>query len=99
MAVSRSTAKRRFEPRASWQQTTRTILLPVENLGIDGRGIKFISCRRYPRLKITGSDGYYPAQCARERASRVRASGAKLLIVGMGTRGRKNLSTNTGKNS
>jgi N-acetylglucosaminyldiphosphoundecaprenol N-acetyl-beta-D-mannosaminyltransferase len=41
--------------------------------------------RRFPRLKIDGSDGYFPAQCAKERARRVRASGAKLLIVGMGT--------------
>ena len=40
---------------------------------------------RYPRLKIAGSDGYFPAECAKERARRVRASGARLLIVGMGT--------------
>jgi N-acetylglucosaminyldiphosphoundecaprenol N-acetyl-beta-D-mannosaminyltransferase len=40
---------------------------------------------RYPLLKVSGSDGYFSTESAKERAIRVRASGAHILIVGMGT--------------
>ena len=41
--------------------------------------------RRHPRLRIDGADGYFTAAEAPARAAAIRASGASLLLVGMGT--------------
>lgn len=39
---------------------------------------------RYPNLRIDGADGYFHASEAARRADAIRASGASLLLVGMG---------------
>jgi N-acetylglucosaminyldiphosphoundecaprenol N-acetyl-beta-D-mannosaminyltransferase len=41
--------------------------------------------QRYPGLRLAGADGYFAAPEAGGRADAVRASGASLLFVGMGT--------------
>lgn len=41
--------------------------------------------RRHPGLRIDGADGYFGPEAASARADAVRASGAGLLLVGMGT--------------
>ncbi|MEP7057666.1 MAG: WecB/TagA/CpsF family glycosyltransferase [Caldimonas sp.] len=40
---------------------------------------------RHPRLRIDGADGYFAPDEATARADAIRASGASLLFVGMGT--------------
>ncbi len=40
---------------------------------------------RHPRLEVAGGDGYFTAADASRRADAIRASGASLLFVGMGT--------------
>lgn len=40
---------------------------------------------RYPGLRVDGSDGYFDAAGAVGRADAIRASGAELLFVGMGS--------------
>lgn len=39
---------------------------------------------RHPGLRIDGADGYFDTDTAAARAERVRASGAEVLLVGMG---------------
>lgn len=39
---------------------------------------------RYPRLKLDYADGYFSADQAKERAAKIRDSGASILLVGMG---------------
>jgi len=41
--------------------------------------------QRHPGLRIAGSDGYFPAEAAGQRAAHIRNSGASLLFVGMGS--------------
>jgi N-acetylglucosaminyldiphosphoundecaprenol N-acetyl-beta-D-mannosaminyltransferase len=41
--------------------------------------------KRHPGLRITGSHGYFDARDATATADAIRASGASLLLVGMGT--------------
>lgn len=39
---------------------------------------------QHPGLRVDGADGYFSPEEAQQRAERVAASGAKLLLVGMG---------------
>lgn len=41
-------------------------------------------CGRHPNLQIEYADGYFAKEDAPARAERIRASGAKILFVGMG---------------
>jgi N-acetylglucosaminyldiphosphoundecaprenol N-acetyl-beta-D-mannosaminyltransferase len=72
--------------------------LLCQRAAIEGKGIYLLGARdqvlrtamqklrrRHPNLKIFGSNGYFKATESKLRADAIRASGASLLFVGMGT--------------
>jgi len=76
----------------------RTIDLLCRRAVAEGKGIYLLGAkprlvrnamealrRRHPGLRVDGSDGYFSAAESSARADAIRASGASLLFVGMGS--------------